>query len=78
VNGLFSAAPSPRVVRLVVAGLLFGCVPPVILLAAPEKTAAPRSLLLVIGLLALGSLIGAIIGEGREDPHDRWRKRRGA
>lgn len=77
-NGLFSAAPSPRVVRLLVAGLLFGCVLPVILLAAPEGTASPRSLLLVLGLLAFGSLIGAIIGEGPGDPLDRRGKRRGA
>ena len=76
-NGLFSAAPSPSVIRLLVAGLFFGCVQPVILLAAPEGTASPRSLLLVLGLLAFGSLIDAIIGEGRGDPHDRWRHRRG-
>ncbi|MGN7931819.1 hypothetical protein [Sphingopyxis sp. 22461] len=75
-NGLFSATPSPRVIRLVVAGLLFGCIQSAILLAAPEGTTAPRSLLLILGLLAFGSLIGAIIGESRGDPHDRWRKRR--
>lgn len=76
-NGIFSASPSPRAIRLVVAGLLLGCAQPAILLSAPEGTALPRSLIFVLALLALGALIGAVIGEGPSEPKGRWRRRRG-
>lgn len=75
-NGLFSRSPSPGVVRLVVAGLLFGQVLAVILLLTPMNMASPRSLIILFALLSLGSLVAAIIGEGKATPEDKLRNRR--
>lgn len=78
-NGLFSRAPSPGVIRLVVAGLLFGQVMAIVLLAAPAGMPSPRSLIIVLALLSFGSFVAAIVGETTVDPEDRLRKRsRGA
>ncbi|MCA0210949.1 MAG: hypothetical protein LCH74_17960 [Proteobacteria bacterium] len=76
-NGIFSNAPSPGVIRLVVSGLLFGVVQAAILLAAPTDIPSPRSLIILLGLLTLGCFIGAVIGESAVDPKDRWRNRGG-
>lgn len=75
-NGLFSNAPSPGVIRLVVAGLLFGQVLAVILLVAPAGMTSPRSLIIVLAVMSLGCFVAAILGESRENPEDRLRKRR--
>jgi len=75
-NGLFSSAPSPGVIRLLVAGLLFGQVLAVILLVAPAGMASPRSLIIVLAVMSLGCFVAAILGENRVDPEDRLRKRR--
>lgn len=78
-NGLLSGAPSPGAIRLVVAGLLFGQVQALVLLLAPDGAGSPRSLIIVLGLLMLGSLIGAIVGESGAEPKESWRRsRRGA
>ena len=76
-NGIFSNAPSPGVIRLVVSGLLFGVVQAAILLVAPANMPSPRSLIILLGLLTLGCFIGAVIGESAVDPKDRWRNRGG-
>ncbi|MBB5707392.1 hypothetical protein [Sphingopyxis panaciterrulae] len=67
-NGIFSGSPSPHVIRLLVAGLLFGVVQAAILLAAPREMPAPRPLIVVLGLLTVGSLAGAILGDRRVGP----------
>ena len=77
-NGIFSNAPSPGVVRLAVSGLLFGVLQAAILLAAPADMPSPRSLIILFGLLTLGCFIGAVIGESAADPRDRWRNHTGA
>jgi hypothetical protein len=76
VNGLFSNAPSPTAIRLVVAGLLFGQVQALILFAAPDGAGSPRSLIIVLGLLMFGSFVGAIVGESGADPKERCRRHR--
>lgn len=76
-NGIFSNAPSPGVIRLVVSGLLFGVVQAAILLVAPANMPSPRSLIILLGVLTLGCFIGAVIGEGTAHPKDKWRNRRG-
>lgn len=75
-NGLFSNAPSSGVIRLVVAGLLFGQVLAVILLVAPAGMASPRSLIIVLAVMSFGCFVAAILGESGVNPDDRLRKRR--
>lgn len=78
-NGLLSSTPSPVAVRLAVGGLLFGQVQALILFWAPGVLMGPpRSLKILLTLLSLGCLIGAIIGEGGDDPGERRRRRHGA
>lgn len=76
-SGLLSRTPSPVAVRLAVGGLMLGQVQALILLAAPGPIeSSPRSLVIVLSLLSLGSLIAAVIGVGGSDPQERWRRHR--
>lgn len=78
-NGLLSSAPSPVAVRLAVSGLMLGQALALILLAAPSPIESPpRSLIVVMSLLSLGSIAAAVIGVGSADPRERWRQRHGA
>jgi hypothetical protein len=50
-----------------------------ILLAVPGPIeSTPRSLIVVMSLLSLGSLAAAIIGVGNADPRERWRQHHGS
>ncbi|WP_141237088.1 hypothetical protein [Sphingopyxis sp. GW247-27LB] len=76
-NGLLSCTPSPIAVRLAVGGLMLGQAQALILLAAPSPIeSSPRSLIVVLSLLSLGSFVGAIIGASTSDPRERWREYR--
>jgi hypothetical protein len=78
-NGLLSNTPSPVAVRLAVSGFMLGQALAVILLEAPGPIEnPPRSLIIVMSLLSLGSLAAAVIGVGNADPRQRWRRRHGA
>jgi hypothetical protein len=78
-NGLLSNTPSPVAVRLVVSGLMLSQALTLILLAAPSPIESPpRSLIIVMSLLSLGSFAAAIIGIGSPDPRERWRQHHGA
>ena len=78
-NGLLSNTPSPVAVRLAVSGLMLGQALALILLTVPGPIESPpRSLIVVMSLLSLGSLAAAIIGVGHADPRERWRRRHGA
>jgi hypothetical protein len=71
-NGVLSSAPSPVAVRLVVSGLMLGQALALILLAASAPLEnPPRSLIIVMSLLSLGSLVAAITGVGSADPRER-------
>jgi hypothetical protein len=77
-NGLLSSAPSPVAVRLAVSGLMLGQALALILLAVPGPIESPpRSLIVVMSLLSLGSLAAAIIGVGTADPRERWSQHHG-
>lgn len=78
-NGLLSSAPSPVAVRLAVSGLMLSQALALILLAAPGPIESPpRSLIIVMSILSLGSLAAAVIGIGSADPRQRWRRHHGA
>lgn len=77
-NGLLSSTPSPVAVRFAVGGLMLGQALALILLAAPGPIeSSPRSLIIVMSLLSLGSLAAAVIGVGSADPRERWRRHHG-
>jgi len=65
VNGIFSATPAPRLVRLVVGseGLLL--IQSVIAWHLPDTPSSQRLLILITGLLAISALVLGLIGEMR-------------
>lgn len=78
-SGLVTVTCSPIAIRFAVGGLLFSQVQALILLWAPgAPMGPPRSLTRLLTLLSLGCMIGAPIGESRDDPQGRWRHRHGA
>lgn len=76
-NGLFSAHPSPAVLRLLVGSTLLLLVQAGFVLGSPEITAGLRTIVLLIAGIGAGALVLAVRGLPDTPAEDR-RFRRGA
>ena len=74
-NGLLSATPSPRAIRLALGGYLLLLVLAALVLLAPPR-GGPRGAAGLIGVIACACPVIAVAGVP-EAPDNRWRGRHG-
>lgn len=75
-TGLLSASPSQSAIRLAMGGFLLLLSQNLLLLLLPVPTQGPEILIALMTLIALASLIAALIGIP-EPPQKHWRLRHG-
>jgi hypothetical protein len=77
VNGIFSTAPAPGPIRLLIGSQGLALVQSCIAWQLPAMPAVVRLLGVAIAIIATAALISAAIGEGRESPELHRRRRHG-
>lgn len=76
-NGIFSIAPAPGPIRLLIGSQGLALVQSCIACQSPAMPAVVRLLGALIAIIATAALISAAIGEGREIPAPHWRRHHG-
>lgn len=77
-RGIFSSAPAPSAIRLLVGSEILLLVQTGLVLNNPRPLHAPVTLIFLIAVVSLAALIAAILGEPADADISRGRTRRGS